>query len=235
MIQLPWLGPNPSLFPEVSEALDDPEGLLAAGGDLSPTRIVNAYAQGIFPWFEEDQPILWWSPNPRTVLRPGEVHVSRSLRKLLKQQRFSITCDTCFSEVIDACAAPRGEHAGTWITDDMRAAYVSLHKLGIAHSIEVWQEDKLAGGLYGLALGRVFFGESMFSRYSNASKVAFVVLCHNLKHWGFELIDCQVHNEHLASLGAYGISRDDFVDRLQQLTGHTSESRWPTGAELEQP
>lgn len=235
MIQLPWLGPNPSLFPPLEHALDDPDGLLAAGGDLSPTRLVNAYAQGIFPWYEEDQPILWWSPNPRTVLSPQQAHISRSLRKLLNKKPFELSCDTCFAEVVDACAEPRGGQPGTWITEEMRAAYIELHRLGIAHSVEARLDGELVGGLYGIALGKVFFGESMFSRRSNASKVAFTALCHNLNSWGFELIDCQVHSDHLASLGATDMPRPQFAERLHQLIGNTSASLWPRSQQLSYP
>ncbi|MDO3388769.1 leucyl/phenylalanyl-tRNA--protein transferase [Gilvimarinus sp. SDUM040013] len=212
--------------------MSDPEGLLAAGGDLTPSRLVNAYTQGIFPWYEDDQPILWWSPNPRTVVTPDAVHVSRSLRKQLNKNVFSVTCDSCFERVIDACAEPRSEQGGTWITEEMRSAYIELHRLGIAHSVEVFYQDQLVGGLYGVSLGKVFFGESMFSRMSNASKVAFATLGHNLALWGFELIDCQVHSNHLTSLGASNMQREEFAERLTELIGSNSASNWPRHAQL---
>lgn len=235
MIPIPWLGSNPSLFPPLEQALHYPNGLLAAGGDLSPTRLVNAYARGIFPWYEEGQDILWWSPDPRTVVEPRGVHISRSLRKTLKKERFQVTCDTAFEQVIDACAAPRAGQEGTWITPAMRAAYLQLHRLGIAHSVEVWHEGQLVGGLYGPALGRVFFGESMFCRMTDASKVGFVTLSHHLAEWGFELIDCQVYSRHLASLGAVEIPRSEFAARLAQLTGNTSASLWRPQTKLPPP
>lgn len=227
MIHLPWLNDDPALFPPLESALDDPNGLLAAGGDLHPQRIVNAYAQGIFPWYEEDQPILWWTPNPRTILRPHEVHLSRSLRKLLRKAPFELRFDTAFSEVMKACAAPREYAGGTWITPEMHEAYCELHRLGIAHSVEMWNDGKLVGGLYGLALGRVFFGESMFSRQDNASKIAFACLCYHLEAWGFELVDCQVASDHLFSLGAYELPREEFAKTVSGLIGNTARSHWP--------
>lgn len=219
MTHLTWLRPDRFDFPPPEYALDDPNGLLAAGGDLSPGRLLAAYRLGIFPWYEEGQPILWWSPHPRTVLFPAEIHVSRSLRKVLRRRVFSVTADRCFGKVIDACAEPRPGAQGTWITAAMRAAYCRLHEMGHAHSIEVWQQGRLVGGLYGVALGRVFFGESMFSRVSNASKVALVYLCRQLQSWGFELIDCQVETEHLLSMGARSISRAEFQQLLARYTG----------------
>ncbi|ROQ20454.1 leucyl/phenylalanyl-tRNA--protein transferase [Marinimicrobium koreense] len=210
MITLPWLEPNTLDFPPTTEALDEPNGLLAGGGDLSPERLMRAYRLGIFPWYEEGQPILWWTPDPRAVLFPDHLHVSRSLRKTLKRGEYRVTCDQAFEAVMRACAAPRDGASGTWITDDMLAAYTRLHRQGVAHSIEVWQEERLVGGLYGLALGRVFFGESMFTRADNASKVGFVHLVAQLKAWHFELIDCQVGSAHLFSLGAEEISREAF-------------------------
>lgn len=235
MIPIPWLGPNPSLFPPLEQALKYPNGLLAAGGDLSPIRLVNAYARGIFPWYEEGQDILWWSPDPRTVVAPQDIHISRSLRKTLKKERFQVTNDTAFEQVIDACAAPRARQDGTWITPEMRAAYLELHRLGIAHSVEVWYGDQLVGGLYGPAIGRVFFGESMFSRMTDASKVGFVTLGHHLAEWGFELIDCQVYTRHLASLGATEIPRSEFSARLNRYIGNTSASLWRPQVELPPP
>jgi leucyl/phenylalanyl-tRNA--protein transferase len=181
MIDLPWLDPDSTGFPDTSHALDEPNGLLAAGGDLRPERLLSAYQQGIFPWFEDSQPILWWTPSPRLVLPPSQLHVSKSLRKFIRKGTFTITSDQAFREVMIKCSEPRGDEVeglsdGTWITDSMLEAYCSLHRLGYAHSIEVWQQEQLVGGLYGIALGKVFFGESMFSRADNASKVAFVAL-----------------------------------------------------------
>lgn len=216
MSALYWLDPenDGSPFPPVEAALDEPDGLLAVGGSLAPERLINAYRHGIFPWYSDDQPILWWSPDPRSVLFPEHLHVSRSLRKTLRQNRFRATMDTAFEAVIDACAQPRTYTAGTWITPEMRTAYLQLHELGFAHSVETWDGNELAGGLYGVALGRVFFGESMFARRSDASKVAFVHLARQLQRWGYPLIDCQVQTEHLDSLGAVTIPRSRFVDLL---------------------
>lgn len=210
MITLPWLGPDTLDFPPTAEALDDPNGLLAGGGDLRPERLIHAYRQGIFPWYEDGQPILWWSPNPRAVVFPERLHLSRSLRKVLRRGTFQVTADQDFESVMRACAAPRDGAAGTWITDDMLAAYVHLHDQGVAHSIEVWQDNRLVGGLYGLALGRVFFGESMFSWADNASKVGFAHLVAQLRTWQFQIIDCQVSSGHLFTLGAEEISREAF-------------------------
>lgn len=205
-----WLDPDSTEFPPISLAVSEPNGLLAAGGDLSPARLINAYRHGIFPWFDDDQPILWWSPNPRCVLFPEHLHVSRSLAKRLRKGGYEVCFDRCFSEVVQICAAPRATQSGTWITDDMLAAYEQLHALGVAHSVEVWRDGQLVGGLYGLVMGRLFFGESMFSRESDASKIAFVHLVEQLRIWGYYLIDCQVYSEHLASLGASEIPRSDF-------------------------
>ncbi|MBP8926158.1 MAG: leucyl/phenylalanyl-tRNA--protein transferase, partial [Pseudomonadales bacterium] len=188
---IPWLSADRYAFPPLAQALTQPNGLLAAGGDLSSTRLLAAYRQGIFPWFEEPDPILWWSPDPRAVLVPAELQLSSSLRKLLRRQSFTIRADTAFSRVIDACAEPRSPNGGTWIGQAMREAYCELHRLGYAHSIEAWHGNELAGGLYGGALGRIFFGESMFSRFDNASKVAFAHLAEQLQRWNFALIDCQ--------------------------------------------
>ncbi|BBL59609.1 leucyl/phenylalanyl-tRNA--protein transferase [Methylomonas koyamae] len=204
-------------FPPLHKALKEPNGLLAFGGCLSPKRIVNAYRHGAFPWFNPGEPILWWSPDPRLVLFPEHLQVSRSLAKTLRKGRFEIRYDTAFKEVIAACAAPRSDSRGTWITDDMRRAYQTLHHLGIAHSCEAWRDGKLAGGLYGLAIGQVFFGESMFHRETDASKVAFVNLVERLSAWGYRLIDCQVRSEHLLSLGAEEIPRQRFAELLERL------------------
>ena len=218
MVNIPWLADTDINFPPVERALEEPNGLLAAGGDLSPQRLLTAYEQGIFPWYEDGQPILWWSPDPRIVLFPDQIHVARSLRKVLRQQSFRVSADTCFDTVIDQCAQPRRYGGGTWITEEMREAYGQLHLLGYAHSIEVWKNDQLVGGLYGVALGRVFFGESMFSLASNASKVALVYLCGQLQRWGYQLIDCQVESPHLTTLGAVTVARGDFQNLLNEYT-----------------
>ena len=219
---IPWLHHDQLDFPDVSEAWTEPNGILAAGGDLSTTRLVEAYCRGIFPWYNEDEPILWWSPDPRCVLIPTDIKVSKSLKKLIRKQTFTVSFDTCFEQVISACAAPRQEDAttdpGTWISDEMMQAYLRLHNAGYAHSVECWSEGELVGGLYGLAIGKVFFGESMFSRVSNASKVAFTVMCRKLDEMGFELIDGQVYSPHLETLGFKLIPRSDFVKRLMILT-----------------
>ncbi|MDR9469296.1 leucyl/phenylalanyl-tRNA--protein transferase [Marinospirillum sp.] len=203
-------------FPAVHLALDEPNGLLAFGGDLSAERLLLAYSKGIFPWFSEGEPILWWSPAPRMVLFPEQIKIHRSLRKRLKRDDFQITFDQNFPQVIHLCAQLRQNREGTWITPEMQAAYIELHQRGFAHSVEVWQDNELVGGLYGLALGRVFFGESMFSRVSDASKVALVALAQRLEELNFQLIDCQVYSPHLASLGAREIERDEFLRHLKQ-------------------
>lgn len=217
-IPLKYLDPNDAdaPFPDVAHALRDPDGLLAFGGDLSPARLLRAYRQGIFPWYSEDQPILWWSPDPRTVLYPERLKISRSLRKTLRKNIYTVTIDAAFRAVISYCAEPRGDSPGTWLTADMIDAYSRLHETGHAHSIESWYGGELVGGLYGLAMGRVFFGESMFSRRSDASKVAFVRLAAQLQKWGYVLIDCQVASAHLASLGAEAIPRRRFIELLNK-------------------
>lgn len=214
------------VFPDVSLALREPDGLLAVGGDLSSERILAAYRHGIFPWYSEQQPILWWSPDPRTVLFPASLKISRSLRKTLNRQRLQVTLDTAFSDVVTACAEPRAHSFGTWITTEMADAYGKLHARGFAHSVECWFEQRLVGGLYGVAIGRVFFGESMFSREPDASKVALCHLVRQLTAWGFGLIDCQVHSNHLASLGAEEISRADFVRHLDILCDANQHTDW---------
>lgn len=212
---IPWLhGDQP--FPPVSKALRSPNGLLCAGGDLSPARLVEAYRHGIFPWFSEGDPILWWSPDPRMVLFPGELRVSRSLRKTLARGTYETRIDTAFRAVMEACAAPRDGHAGTWIVPEMVEAYAGLHELGFAHSVESWRDGELAGGLYGVALGKVFFGESMFARATDASKVALVRLVERLRAAGCCVIDCQQATAHLASLGAREIPRATFAQLLQE-------------------
>lgn len=218
---IPWLGTDDP-FPPPSKAAREPNGLLAAGADLSPARLIDAYGKGIFPWFSEGQPILWWSPDPRMVLFPDELKVSRSLGKTWRKGAFEVRADTCFREVMAACGAPRAGQGGTWITPEMEAAYFELHRLGLAHSIETWIDGRLAGGLYGVALGRAFFGESMFSRAANASKLALLALVRQLQRWNFGLIDCQMATPHLASLGAREIPRAEFTRRLRELVHYES-------------
>ena len=202
-------------FPETRLAETDPNGLLAIGGDLSSERLVNAYRRGIFPWFSKGQPILWWSPAPRMVLFADEFHLSRSLRKTLRRQPFDVSLNQAFEQTISACAAPRDQDGGTWLLPEMIESYAALHAAGIAHSIEVWHHDELVGGLYGIALGRIFFGESMFSRRNDASKIALVLLVELARRRPFEMIDCQVYTEHLARLGAREIGRDRFEEILE--------------------
>jgi leucyl/phenylalanyl-tRNA--protein transferase len=210
-----WLNDAPSLFPKQEYAFDEPNGLLAAGGDLTPARLLNAYSLGIFPWYNEGDPILWWTPSPRCVVFPSEFKPSKSLRKVINKQAMRVTLDRCFTDVMTACSEPRLDEPGTWINQDMIKSYTELHRLGYAHSVECWLDGHLVGGLYGIAIGRVFFGESMFSRVSNASKIAFAALCDQLTKWDFKVIDCQVHNPHLESLGACEISRDEFLGLLK--------------------
>jgi leucyl/phenylalanyl-tRNA--protein transferase len=216
MKRLTWLQPDdpPEAFPPVSRALDDPPGLLAGGGDLSPARLTAAYARGIFPWYSPGEPVLWWSPDPREVLFPAEMHVSRSLRRVIARGHFTVTENRDFTAVIDACAAARSPRSGTWITAEMRAAYLALHAAGVASSIEVWAGDELAGGLYGVRSGRVFSGESMFSRRANASKVALAWLAGQCPARGIALIDCQMPSAHLRSLGSRPLPRDEFLRHL---------------------
>ncbi|RKZ73851.1 MAG: leucyl/phenylalanyl-tRNA--protein transferase [Gammaproteobacteria bacterium] len=217
---------RPDDFPPLEQALEHPDGLLAVGGDLTPNRIIIAYRLGIFPWYNDDEPILWWSPSQRMVLFPERLKVSRSLRKTIRKGKFTVTMDQSFREVINACAGSRRHQDGTWITDDMQSAYCQLHNYGFAHSVESWYEGRLVGGLYGIALGKVFFGESMFSRMSDASKVAFAHLVWQLQRWGYELIDCQVQTSHLESLGAYDIPRPQYrtlLNQLCELPGHTDK------------
>jgi leucyl/phenylalanyl-tRNA---protein transferase len=220
MLQLPWLDPDNLIFPDTSSALESPNGLLAAGGQLSPQWLLKAYSQGIFPWFSDDEPILWWSPSPRTIIYTNQLHVSRSLQKAIKKSPFTISFDQAFTDVMIACAEPRAaqDGDGTWISDEIIAAYSELHHLGHAHSIEVWENDVLVGGLYGIALGRVFFGESMFSRRTNGSKIALFHLVEQLKKWHYVAIDCQVYNDHLASLGAVEVTRETFEALIQRYT-----------------
>ena len=212
-------------FPPLTAA--NQEGLLAIGGDLSPERLVLAYRSGIFPWFNEGDPILWWSPNPRCVIFPDTFRPSRSLGKLLRRGDYTVTSDRAFVRVIHACAGPRRGQTGTWITRDMEKAYAALHRLGVAHSVECWIGEKLVGGLYGIALGTVFFGESMFSMRTDASKVALATLMENLSRWGFTMVDCQVSSDHLFRLGAVEIPRNEFIQRLESgLVDTELESNW---------
>lgn len=222
-----------SSFPSLENALNEPNGLLAAGGDLSPQRLLEAYSKGIFPWFNEGEPILWWSPDPRMVLFPNELKISRSLRRTLKKDHYQIRADSSFSQVMHACASPRKGQAGTWIHPEMIAAYTALHEMGLAHCVETWMDGELVGGLYGVALGKVFFGESMFSRVPDASKIAFAHLVKQLQCQEFGLIDCQVKTSHLASLGAREISRQEFSQKLDTLiTELTPGSQWNFGRVL---
>ena len=228
---LPLLSPTETSFPDISLALADPNGLLAAGGDLSPKRLIKAYSSGIFPWFEEGQAVLWWSPDPRMVLFPEDLRVSKSLQKILSKLHYTVTLDEAFAEVITCCAQPRGESPGTWITDKMQTAYTQLFEAGHAHSVEVWRDGDLVGGLYGVALGQLFFGESMFSFESNTSKIALVNLVKQLQEWNYKLIDCQVSSEHLESLGAIEISREQFRQQLHELLPHPGKAApWSLGA-----
>lgn len=217
MTELVWLDPlDPEQpFPPIETALDEPNGLLAAGGGLEPARLLNAYRNGIFPWYEEGQPILWWSPDPRAVFDSHDIRISRSLKKTLRNKNFTVSIDTSFEAVIRACAAPRDYADGTWITEEMIQAYIQLHALGHAHSVEVWnKEGELVGGLYGILLDALFCGESMFSRERDMSKVALVYLAQWLKEKGIQTIDCQMPNDHLLSLGAQPMTRDEFQKRF---------------------
>lgn len=225
---LTWLNRASLKFPALNKALREPNGLLAAGGDLSSARLIAAYRHGCFPWYQDGQPLLWWSPDPRTVLVPDKLHVSRSLRKVLRNDQFTVSFDRNFAQVIRACAEPRKDEQGTWITSEIQAAYYELYKQGYAHSVEVWQDDTLVGGLYGIAIGQLFFGESMFSRTSNASKVGFISLVSALKAAGFMLIDCQMPTAHLISLGADNISRTDFANYLALYLDTPNRMQWST-------
>ncbi len=212
-------------FPDPSEA--DQHGLLAFGGDLSPERLLSAYARGIFPWYEED-PILWFSPDPRMVLRPGELYVNRTLAKNLRRERYEIRVDTAFEDVVRCCSeVPRPDQDGTWITEDLRAGFVRLYELGFAHSFESWEGGQLVGGVYGMSLGAAFFGESMFATKSDASKVAFVALVRQIEAWGFHFLDCQVHTPNTEALGGTEWPREEFLDALDQaLDEPTRRGRW---------
>lgn len=221
-LRLPWLDPEPDApFPDPRTALREPDGLLAAGGDLHPVRLLNAYRHGIFPWFSEGEPPLWWSPDPRTVFRTDQVATSRRFRRSLRSSDWVVRADTAFDRVIHACATiPRAGQGGTWITEAMLGAYRRLHRLGHAHSVEVFDADRLVGGVYGVAIGRMFFGESMFSRRPDGSKVALAALACRLCAWGWPLIDAQVENPHLLSLGAASWPRGRFLAAVDDLAAH---------------
>lgn len=219
MSALVWLSEDPNLFPDIDDALADPNGLLAVGGDLSEARLVAAYSQGIFPWFDDDQPILWWSPDPRCVIDPQTFSPSRSLRKRIRKADFEVRIDESFSKVIDACQLRSGDE-GTWITEEMKTAYLNLHDSGIAHSFECYIDGVLCGGLYGLSIGNLFFGESMFHRVTDASKLAFAGLMKTMARAGCPMVDCQLPNPHLLSLGAFELPRDEF---RQILNSHIEE------------
>lgn len=226
------LHPTDLRFPPTDFA--SPEGLLAVGGDLRAERLLEAYRHGIFPWYNDDQPILWWSPDPRAVLFPRKLKIARSLRKTLRRGEFTVTLDTCFAEVMRACAAPRAQYpqGGTWITLEMFDAYVRLHDLGCAHSVESWRDGALVGGLYGVALGGIFFGESMFARATDASKVALACLVRQMEVWGFQIVDCQLPSAHLSSLGAEEIRRHEFLSHLAnalELPDRRGPWRFDTG------
>lgn len=225
MIRIAQLPPDAGApFPDPRQALREPDGLLAFGGDLSPERLLNAYASGIFPWYSEGQPLLWWSPDPRTVIRTDAVRLSSRFRRSLRHSCWMVTADTDFAAVIDACATtPRPGQPGTWITREMRQAYCALHRRGHAHSIEVWDGQRLVGGLYGVAIGRMFFGESMVSLQSGGSKVALAALAARLQTWGWPLLDAQVQNPHLTSLGANSWTRERFLSAIAPLVAMTEE------------
>lgn len=216
VIRLPWLDGD-SDFPPVTQALTDPPGLLAGGGDLSPQRLLLAYSRGIFPWYGPQDPLLWWSPDPRLVLQPSRIRVRRSLAKVLRNRRYRVCFNSAFEQVMRACAEPRGDGHGTWISEDMVLAYRELHRLGYAHSVETWHGDQLVGGLYGVCIGRMFYGESMFSRVPDSSKIALVYLCRVLQEHGYPLIDCQMETSHLLSMGAQSMPRMMFCQQLAEL------------------
>ena len=226
-----YLDPNNSdeEFPNVELATIEPNGLLAIGGDLSPQRLLNAYRHGIYPWFDTDQPILWWSPNPRSILYPSELKVSRSLNKTIRNKGFEIRFNSVFDKVIDACSEARQYSDGTWIDQRIKDGYLALHQLGHAHCAETWLDGELVGGLYGVAIGRVFYGESMFYHKRDASKVAFISLVKSLQQWGFAMIDCQMTTAHLLSLGAKEIQRQEFTNNLNQWCNQSvSKQAWET-------
>ncbi|HEY3520373.1 MAG TPA: leucyl/phenylalanyl-tRNA--protein transferase [Rhodanobacteraceae bacterium] len=217
---------SPARFPDPAQAQRDPNGLLAFGGDLSPARLLAAYAQGIFPWFGHGDPLLWWSPDPRCVFRTDAVHVSRRFRRTLRRSPWTLSIDRAFVEVMHACAAPRDDDPGTWITPEMIEAYTSLHHLGHAHSLEVWDEAELIGGIYGVSIGHAFSAESMFSRADDASKVALVALCRTLHRWNFPMVDAQVPNPHLLRMGAIALPRTDFLREWRELAPLSGPIEW---------
>lgn len=226
-IRLAQLHDDPAWFPAIDQALESPDGLLAVGGDLSPTRLLRAYNLGIFPWFNEDDPLLWWSPSIRAVFPPNTLHPNRTLRKELRRERFHFSCNLAFDEVIQACAAPRPHQSGTWIQSNIQHAYMALHRLGVAHSIEVWQDTRLIGGLYGLQIGELFCGESMFNRQPNAAKLALCMLQHHLQSACDGWIDCQMPNPFLLSQGATPMRRPDYAQLLGRLRQRPpSETLW---------
>ena len=212
---LPWLEANSTAFPSVNTALSDPNGLLAIGGDLSTKRLIHAYSQGIFPWFNDDEPILWWSPSPRAIIETAQIKINKTLKKQLKKSPYTVTLNNCFDQVIAYCAQAPFRKEGTWINNHMRQAYLDLHQQGYAHSIEVWHQDKLVGGLYGVAINGFFSGESMFYLKSNASKIALVYLCGLLREQNIHFIDCQINNPFLESMGCIELEREDFVAKQQ--------------------
>ncbi|MCQ9379516.1 leucyl/phenylalanyl-tRNA--protein transferase [Methyloversatilis sp. XJ19-49] len=225
---IPWLDTG-APFPPVERALREPDGLLAAGLELTPGRILDAYRQGIFPWFSDGQPVLWWSPDPRMVLVPSEIRITRSMHKVLRNRPYEVRCDSAFEAVMRACAAPRDGQAGTWISDEMIEAYTALHERGYAHSVETWIDGRLAGGLYGMAIGRMFYGESMFSTERDASKIALVHLARYLETRAFGLIDCQMNTGHLGSMGGREIPRREFCRVMAQcISDGPLPGRWPT-------
>jgi leucyl/phenylalanyl-tRNA--protein transferase len=224
---IPWLEPGDA-FPPVTQALAEPNGLLAAGLELTPQRILDAYRQGIFPWFSEGEPVLWWSPDPRMVLVPSEIRITPSMRKVLRNRPYEVRCDTAFEQVMRRCAEPRDGQRGTWISAPMIAAYCALHAQGWAHSVEIWVGGELVGGLYGMAIGRMFYGESMFSRVRDGSKIALVHLARYLESQGFEQIDCQMNTAHLASMGGREIARSEFCRVLSQSVLSAHPRRWRT-------
>lgn len=232
-IRLHWLDPrNPRQpFPPARQAMRDPNGLLAIGGDLSPARLLNAYGHGIFPWYNPDEPILWWCPDPRAILVPAEFHTSRSLRRRLRRTDYAVTLDRAFGAVLEACSAPRRHGRGTWLGPEMKQAYQALHARGDAHSVEVWQRGVLVGGLYGVGLGRVFFGESMFSHADDGSKIAMHWLCRQLAAWSFTLLDCQIASGHLATLGAIEVPRERFLALLAPAVALPGPAHWAFGVD----
>lgn len=223
---IPFLDLN-TPFPKINTALNVPDGLLAAGGDLSISRLLDAYSSGIFPWYSEEEPILWWSPSLRTIFSLKTFRPSRSLSRFIKKSNLKVTLNHCFEQVVQGCSEPRNDDSGTWITSEMKQAYFNLHQRGYAHSVEVWQNNLLVGGIYGVSIGKLFCGESMFSRISNGSKVALVCLAGYLRAEGFPIIDCQVENQHLMSLGALNINRNDYIDIIKpELSQSIDNNFW---------